>query len=70
MQAKIDAIYFKLDERKIDAVKTELDEFIEFCRTHQCAFGRRNPADSPHPRRFTDSHEFNAADLNLRGPKK
>lgn len=40
---------------KVSALKTELDEHVLYCKTHQCAFGGRNPADSPRPRRAGDS---------------
>ncbi|MDP2317470.1 MAG: hypothetical protein Q8P41_31590 [Pseudomonadota bacterium] len=56
-------------EERIGKLATEMDEHVQFCRTHQCAMGTRDPHDSPHPRRFTDSQEFNAAELELRGPK-
>ena len=40
---------------RVEAIKAELDDHVLYCKTHQCAFGRRDPKDSPKPRRATDS---------------
>jgi len=40
---------------RVEAIKAELDEHVMYCKTHQCAFGQRNPSDSPKPRRKDDS---------------
>lgn len=59
----------KMDER-MAAIKAELDEHVEFCLTHQCAFGSRQPTDSPYHRRKEDPEGFDATKLELRGKKK
>ena len=42
----------------IDRMKTGLEEFVRFCKSHQCALGARSPADSPKPRREDDPPDF------------
>lgn len=49
-------------EAKIDATKKDLDNFIDWCRTHQCVGIPRDPTASPHPRRSDDPPMFDGTD--------
>ena len=51
---------------KIETLKEELDDHVLFCKTHQCAFGRRDPEDSPQPRRMNDPDGFDGRKLRGR----
>ena len=54
---RIEAENERLDA-DIERMKTGFEEFVRFCKSHQCAFGARNPADSPKPRREDDPPDF------------
>ena len=54
-----------LDDR-IAEMKAEMDEHVQFCHTHQCAFGRRDPKDSPSPLRSTGPEGFDGRPLRGR----
>ena len=42
-------------EKDAERIETGLEEFLRYCKTHQCAMGSRDPAESPRPKRKTDS---------------
>ena len=41
----------------IERMKAGFEEFVRFCKSHQCAMGQRDPSDSPKPKRKTDSRD-------------
>ena len=55
--AKVDKMEAEIErvDLDLDKLKNAMEEFIRFCKSHQCALGQRNPKDSPKPKRSTDS---------------
>ena len=50
-------------EREAERIESGLEDFIRFCKTHQCSLGRRNPDDSPNHRRDEDPKDFDGRPL-------
>ena len=66
---KVDRIEEEIErvDSDIERMKTGFEEFVRFCKSHQCASGARNPADSPKPRREDDPPDFDGTARRGRG---